>query len=351
MGADHHELSNNHLTELTELTEAAINQTAINQDNQEVRADSVSNPSTTTSLSTAASGLESGGTSGSLSDSESAVVSDSSSCLAPSAVSGASYDLASSSSISAVSAVPDLLDIPDVLDNELSLSDLATAATPVSDVASVESVVATPVSDAVSVDLVLDAENLAASSASGTIPVSNSPQESSVSSVSSALTDNEKSEAAVLILADDDSNRARVLAESRINTDDTSRVNTDSASDESSLDEVRYDVSDALNDAMQAMQAMQTGDNLELSSTWDAYGASEKQDVVANVGDMTLQKSKVEFSTECLAAANRLDKHFLNALISSVQEGKTLYTDAFRITGVDRVVFSELIKFMCMEDE
>lgn len=356
-GADNHVQSNNHhteLTELTELTEAASNQTAINQDNQEARADSVSHPSTTTSLSTAASGLESGGTSGSLSDSESAVVSDSSSCLAPSAVSGASSDLASSSSVSSVSAVSDVLDVsdlldePDVLDNELSLSDLATAATPVSDVASVESVVATPVSDAVSVDLVLDAETLAASSASGTIPVSNSPQESSVSS---ALTDNEKSEAAVLILADDDSNIARVLAESRINTDDTSRVNTDSASDEPSLDEVRYDVSDALNDAMHAMQAMQTGDTLELSSTWDAYGSSEKQDVVANVGDMTLQKSKVEFSAECLAAANRLDKHFLNALISSVQEGKTLYTDAFRLTGVDRVVFSELIKFMCMEDE
>lgn len=353
-GADYHVQSNNHhteLTELTELTEAASNQTAINQDNQEARADSVSNPSTATSLSTATSGLESGGTSGSLSDSGSAVVSDSSSCLAPSVVSGASSDLASSSSVSAVSDVldvSDLLDVPDVLDNELSLSDLATAATPVSDVASVESVVATPVSDAVSVDLVLDAETLAASSASGTTPVSNSPQESSVSSVSSASsvsTDNEKSEAAVLILADDDSNRARVLAESRINTDDTSRVNTDSASDESSLDEVRYDVSDALNDAMQ------TGDTLELSSTWDAYGASEKQDVVSNVGDMTLQKSKVEFSAECLAAANRLDKHFLNALISSVQEGKTLYTDAFRLTGVDRVVFSELIKFMCMEDE
>lgn len=347
-GADHHEQSNNHhteLTELTELTEVAINQTVINQDNQEVRADSASHPSTASSLSTAAYGLGSGVASGSLSDSESVVVSDSSSCLAPSAVSSASSDLASSSSVSSVS---DLLDIPDVLDDKLSLSDLATAATPVSDVASVDSVVAKPVSDAVSIDLVLDAETLAASSASGTTQVSNSPQESSVSSVSSASTDNEKSEAAVLILADDDSNRARVLAESRINTDDTSRVNTDSASDESSLDEVRYDVSDALNDAVQAMQ---TGDTLELSSTWDAYGASEKQDVVANVGDMTLQKSKVEFSAECLAAANRLDKHFLNALISSVQEGKTLYTYAFRLTGVDRVVFSELIKFMCMEDE
>ena len=39
---------------------------------------------------------------------------------------------------------------------------------------------------------------------------------------------------------------------------------------------------------------------------------------------------------------SRMDHRFLQALDASVQEGKTLYTEAFRLTNTNRVTFDKL---------
>jgi Zn-dependent peptidase ImmA (M78 family) len=41
---------------------------------------------------------------------------------------------------------------------------------------------------------------------------------------------------------------------------------------------------------------------------------------------------------------SRLDRRFLNAIVNSTKEGKTLYTDAFRLTYTNRKTFMRLIK-------
>lgn len=41
--------------------------------------------------------------------------------------------------------------------------------------------------------------------------------------------------------------------------------------------------------------------------------------------------------------ASRIDKRFLDMLVSSVEEGKTLYSDAFRLTNTNRSTFNKLI--------
>ena len=41
-------------------------------------------------------------------------------------------------------------------------------------------------------------------------------------------------------------------------------------------------------------------------------------------------------------AASRIDRRFFNLLLNSVQEGKTLYTDAFRLTNTNRSTFMSL---------
>ena len=40
----------------------------------------------------------------------------------------------------------------------------------------------------------------------------------------------------------------------------------------------------------------------------------------------------------------RMDHRFLQALDASVQEGKTLYTEAFRLTNTSRVTFDKLLE-------
>ena len=42
-------------------------------------------------------------------------------------------------------------------------------------------------------------------------------------------------------------------------------------------------------------------------------------------------------------AASRLDPHFFSQLVSSVNEGTTLYTDAFRLSDTNRTTFSNLV--------
>jgi Zn-dependent peptidase ImmA (M78 family) len=42
--------------------------------------------------------------------------------------------------------------------------------------------------------------------------------------------------------------------------------------------------------------------------------------------------------------ASRIDHNFIIALYSSVREGKTLYTDAYRLTDTNRVTFDGLVK-------
>jgi len=39
-----------------------------------------------------------------------------------------------------------------------------------------------------------------------------------------------------------------------------------------------------------------------------------------------------------------MDHRFLQALDASVQEGKTLYTEAFRLTNTNRVTFDKLLE-------
>jgi Zn-dependent peptidase ImmA (M78 family) len=41
-------------------------------------------------------------------------------------------------------------------------------------------------------------------------------------------------------------------------------------------------------------------------------------------------------------AANRIDNRFFRKLVNSVYEGKTLYSDAFRLTNTNRTTFSKL---------
>ena len=41
--------------------------------------------------------------------------------------------------------------------------------------------------------------------------------------------------------------------------------------------------------------------------------------------------------------ASRVDRRFLNTLVNSIHAGKTLYTDAFRLTNTNRSTFSNLI--------
>lgn len=43
------------------------------------------------------------------------------------------------------------------------------------------------------------------------------------------------------------------------------------------------------------------------------------------------------------ALASRVDRRFLNTLVNSIHAGKTLYTDAFRLTNTNRSTFSNLI--------
>lgn len=45
-------------------------------------------------------------------------------------------------------------------------------------------------------------------------------------------------------------------------------------------------------------------------------------------------------------AASRLDRHFFQALLSSVKESKTLYIDAFRLTNSDRETFDKLVQYI-----
>lgn len=45
-------------------------------------------------------------------------------------------------------------------------------------------------------------------------------------------------------------------------------------------------------------------------------------------------------------AASRLDRHFFQALLSSVKEGKTLYINAFRLTNTDRETFDKLAQYL-----
>ena len=43
-------------------------------------------------------------------------------------------------------------------------------------------------------------------------------------------------------------------------------------------------------------------------------------------------------------AASRIDQRFFRLLISSVYEGKTLYSDAFRLTNTNRSTFTNLVE-------
>ena len=45
-------------------------------------------------------------------------------------------------------------------------------------------------------------------------------------------------------------------------------------------------------------------------------------------------------------AASRIDTRFFKSLVSSVHEGKTLYTDAFRLTNTNRSTFENLVNKM-----
>jgi Zn-dependent peptidase ImmA (M78 family) len=42
-------------------------------------------------------------------------------------------------------------------------------------------------------------------------------------------------------------------------------------------------------------------------------------------------------------AASRMDERFLDAIAGSIQEGKTLYSEAFRLTHTNRKTFSNLL--------
>ena len=43
-------------------------------------------------------------------------------------------------------------------------------------------------------------------------------------------------------------------------------------------------------------------------------------------------------------AASRIDRRFFGMLLSSVYEGKTLHSDAFRLTNTNRITFGTLVE-------
>lgn len=77
--------------------------------------------------------------------------------------------------------------------------------------------------------------------------------------------------------------------------------------------------------------------------THEQYEAISKEAVKRYKEYIKKKKEKKEGGGDFYRTiASRIDKRFLRMLLSSVQEGTTMYTDAFRLTNTNRTTFISL---------